>query len=169
MDSLGAGWKEWVFSVRKQLFSRLRKIKRSGHISRSSVARAERLQAKPCLDQLQNRRRVVLGVIDKALLGKRPDHKRRNARTWSPAVDFGRRDMIPQPAVLVVGDDDQAVLPQIALLYHVDQIARVVLARCNIGIARMFVILAQNAKLCMAPAFELSLLAYNVAAARGCQ
>src|ERR1700722_5932872 len=85
-------------------------IERRRHIGAAGVPCSERRQSEARLDQFQNGGRVIDGVIDKATFGERRDDQRRNPRARPPAVDDGGRDMVPEAAVLVIGDDDDAVL-----------------------------------------------------------
>src|SRR6202021_555299 len=48
-------------------------------------------------------------------------------------------DMVPEPAVLVISDDDQHVLPLRALLEVTDQVDQMLVARLHVRVARMFV------------------------------
>ena len=52
--------------------------------------------------------------------------------------------MIPAAAVFVVGDDDYAVFPNIALLHRGDEVGHVLLARDNIGVSGVFVVFADR-------------------------
>jgi hypothetical protein len=51
--------------------------------------------------------------------------------------------MIPEAAVLVVGDDDGGVLPVRAVAHRVDQLLGVALAVEHVGVARVLVHLAE--------------------------
>ena len=96
------------------------------------------------LDELQDGRRVVLGVVDEALLGERRDDDRRHARARAPLVDHRRRDVVPAAAVLVVGDDDGGVVPVRAVLDRADQIGDVLLAVEQGGVAGVLVVGAER-------------------------
>jgi hypothetical protein len=90
-------------------------------------------------DEAQNRDRIVGRVVDEAVLGERRHDDGRNACIGAPAVTLQRGDVIPDATVLVIGDDDQHVVPLRAvfqIVYHVDD---VLITRNNISIARMFV------------------------------
>src|SRR5437763_4650765 len=85
-------------------------------VMRSAVARADRGQVIEVLDGGQDRRRVVLGVIDREVTAEqRRDDDRGNPGPRSPLVVRARwaagltwwRDVVPAAAVLVVGEHDQ--------------------------------------------------------------
>src|SRR5688572_4917439 len=104
------------------------------------VARAERLQIVALLDEFQDGARVVLRVVDEALLGEWRDDERRHARAGAPFVDLGRRHMIPGPAVLVIGDDDCSAGPKRTLLERLQDFGHLVIAARDVGTARMLVL-----------------------------
>jgi hypothetical protein len=80
-------------------------------------------------------------MIDKATFYIRTDEDRWNAGTGAPfLVDDGRRNVIPEAAVLVIGDDDEGVLAVGAVEDVIDQFDGMVLAIGNIGIAGVFVV-----------------------------
>ena len=59
-----------------------------------------------------------------------------------PAIALRRRDVIPEAAVLVIGDDDEHVRPLRALLEMRDDVGDVRVAGQHVGIARMLVEIA---------------------------
>src|SRR6266545_5877563 len=63
-----------------------------------------------------------------------------DARRAASAVARGRGDVIPKPAILVVGDNDRGIGPGRALLDGLDQIGHVLLAARQVGIAGVFVV-----------------------------
>src|SRR4029450_10918394 len=66
----------------------------------------QRVERKTARDELDDRCRVVRRVIDIATLGIRRAEERRDACAWPPAVTLGRRDMIPEATIFIVGHDD---------------------------------------------------------------
>src|SRR5215207_10669619 len=78
------------------------------------VARArEWVEPVALADQPQDRGGLELGMVDMPLARERGDHDRRDARPGPEEVGAGaggrpvrRRHMIPEAAVLVIGDDD---------------------------------------------------------------
>src|SRR5262249_46887044 len=88
--------------------------------------------------------RVVLGVVDESALGVRRDNDRRHARARPPTVAGRRRDVVPGAAVLVVGDDDRAVLPVRAVLHRANEALDVLLAAQQARVAGVLVILAKR-------------------------
>src|SRR5579872_3471000 len=94
----------------------LLQIERVREVPGSRIARSERPKAIARFDQLQDRGRVIDRVIDEAFLGEGRNQDRRDARSGAPTIDDGRRDVIPKAAILVIGYNDQAVLPERALL-----------------------------------------------------
>ena len=82
----------------------------------------------------------MLAVIDEALFGERANHNRRYARTVAPNALHRRRNVVPAAAVLVVSNDDQRVVPVLALLHCIHNLRHVLLSLEEVGIARMFIV-----------------------------
>src|SRR5262249_16036018 len=74
--------------------------------SGGSIAIAERDEAMPRLDELQDRGRVVDRVVDEATLGEGRDDDGGVPGPRAPVIDLRRSHMVPQAAILVIGDDD---------------------------------------------------------------
>ena len=91
-----------------------------GPVTHRDAAQGRQLEAAG--DEAQDRSRVHRRVVDEAAAGERRDDDRRNARARPPAVALGRRDVVPDAAILVIGDDDQHVRPLRALLEMADDI-----------------------------------------------
>jgi hypothetical protein len=104
------------------------------------VARAERGQPPAILDELQHRGRVVLGMINVPAPGVGRDDDRRDARPRPPLIALRRRDMVPAPAILVVGDDDRDVGPVGAVLDRANQVRDVLLSLDERGVAGVLVV-----------------------------
>ena len=89
---------------------------------------SEGRESKTVLDEGQNRRRVVAVVIDEAPTGERRDDQGRHPGARPPSIDHRRRDVIPESAVLVVGNDDGGVLPIRPIPNSVDQLLGMLLS-----------------------------------------
>src|SRR5882672_10387624 len=89
----------------------LRKIQRVGQVSHAGPRSGKGFEMETTSQQFDDRRRIVLRAVDVALLRIRRDDERGNARPRSPAIAPGRRDVIPESAVLVVSNDDHSVRP----------------------------------------------------------
>src|SRR5215207_8140384 len=103
-------------------------------------------EAVPVGDELQDRRRLVLGVVDVPLAGERRDDDGRNARTGTEEVGpvaggapLRRRDVVPQAAVLVVRDDDGEAVLHGALFHEPDDASELVVAGEEVGVAGVLV------------------------------
>src|SRR5215475_9247589 len=73
---------------------------------RIRVARRERRQTKPALDEFENRDRLVLVIIDDSLADEWRNDDSGNSNTHAPAVRAHRRShVVPTASVLVVRDD----------------------------------------------------------------
>ena len=80
-------------------------------------------------------------MIDAALPCERRNDYTGNAHADTPSVLAHRGNYaIPTPAILVVGDDDYAVLPDLALSHRGNEGGHVFLARDYIRVAGMFVV-----------------------------
>src|SRR4051794_6335118 len=124
----------------------------AGEVTHGCVARAERCELPVMLDRGEDRRRVVLHVVDdEGLAQVRRDDERRDARAWAPLVMRAglatltrRGDVIPLPAELVVRDDEHRVLLARAAPDRADQRDEVVLAVRRARVPRMLVLLAER-------------------------
>src|SRR6185437_8150028 len=124
---------------RRALRRSLRKIECRGEIAHWRARAGQRLQTEAARDEFDDRRRVVLRVVDVTAPGERRTDQRRNARAGSPTIAGGRRNVVPEAAVLVVGDDDRRRRPQRARLDARQQRRDVLVAGQDIGIPRMLV------------------------------
>src|SRR5919199_1856825 len=112
----------------------------------------ERVQVIALLDRGEDRRRVVLRVVDDEVPAQeRRDDEGRDARPRAPLVVravrvslAGRRNVIPLPAELVVRDDDQRVLGARAVPDQVEQLDQVRASLRFARVAGMLVLLAQR-------------------------
>src|SRR5688572_25527573 len=78
-------------------------LKGVGEVVGAPVALFEWRQTPARLDEFEDGDRLVLGVVDEPLLRERRDDDRRNPLPRPPTVNDRRGDVIPAPAVLVVG------------------------------------------------------------------
>ena len=90
-------------------------------------------------------------MIDTRVLDASPDHQRRDARARTELVvhTLGAphawwRDVVPLPAELVVGHDDQRALGLRSVLDRLDEVDEVVAAVRLAGLARMLVLVAEG-------------------------
>ena len=74
------------------------KLKGVGKVVGGGIGCAEWSQAPARLDQLQNGRSVVLGVINEVLLGERRNYDSRHARAGTPLVNYRRSHVVPETA-----------------------------------------------------------------------
>ena len=87
----------------------------------------------------------MLFVIHKTSLGKRADHDCGDARTVPPNAVLGRRrNVIPSATMLIVGHDDEAVVPVLAVLDSLDNVGDMLLALQQVGIAWVLVVGAKR-------------------------
>src|SRR5262245_54296780 len=112
---------------------------RGGQVAHPSAHAGQRLEIEPTGDELQDRGRVVAGVVDEAAPGEGRDDDGGDAGGRSPAVAGGRRHVVPEAAVLVVGYDDRRALPGGARLDAAHDVGDVPVARQDRGVARMLV------------------------------
>ena len=73
-------------------------------------------------------------MVDVTLLCERRDHNRRHAGPRAPSVDRRGRDVIPEPAVFVVGEHDDGVLPVLAVLNGLHQRGDVILSASDVAV-----------------------------------
>src|SRR6185436_19819461 len=103
----------------------------------------QRLEAEAARDELEDRGRVVEGLVDVPLARERRDDDRGDARARPPAVaparPLRRRHVVPEAAVLVVGNDDGHPLPLGRFLQFQQEIIQVLVAARHVRIARMLV------------------------------
>ena len=110
-----------------------------------SIARCntrQHRQTEAAGDEAQDRGCVIGGVIDEMPFGERRNNNRRSPRPRAPAIPLWRRDMIPESAIFVIGDDHQHTLPLRTLLEVSNEIREVHVARQYIGVSRMLVQIA---------------------------
>jgi hypothetical protein len=70
----------------------------------------------------------MLGVVHKASLRKRANHNRGDSRTIPPnPVRDRRSNMVPAATMLIVGNDDEGVLPILTILDSFDDVGDVLL------------------------------------------
>src|SRR4051794_38557630 len=112
-------------TTRDQPDTSARKIKGIAQVRRGRVAGAEWGQAETHLDRLQNRSRIVGGVIDEAALSERGHNEHRYAKPRPPAVALRRFNMVPCAAILVSRDDDCRIGPVRARLDQPDDLSYV--------------------------------------------
>src|SRR3954470_750942 len=79
------------------------------------------------------------------------DDERRDTRSWTEQVvdalrgpHAWRRNMVPLPTELVVGDDDQRLVPVRPTLDRLDEVDEVITAVGLTRVAGMFVLVAQR-------------------------
>src|ERR1700722_7289527 len=77
-------------------------------------------------------------------LGEWRDYDRRHPCSWPPAIDLRRRYVVPDAAILGVGDDDHRIVPYEALLDLIDDRRGVIVATHHAGIPRMLVVRADR-------------------------
>ena len=70
------------------------------------------------LDQLQDRNSFIASVVDITTPREWRDDYGRHAGSGSPAIDHRRRHVIPAATVLIVRDDNHAVIPVRAVLHR---------------------------------------------------
>src|SRR5207249_1861739 len=87
---------------------------------------------------------IILRVVYVALLSVRRNDDRRDAGARSPAVPGWRGNVVPEPAVLVVGDDYGAIRPVGAVLHSVYEVGHVLLALQVAGVAWVLVVCADG-------------------------
>src|SRR5215471_3687009 len=102
----------------------------------------ESLESKAPRDELEDRGRVVEGVIDIVLLRHWPEADRRDTRAWPPPVAVGRWHLVPEAAVLVVGHDDQRRRPCGARLDLPEQLGDVHVTAEYVGVTRVLIVAA---------------------------
>src|SRR3984893_10128471 len=136
------GWssRAWRWSMGWASVRSTLERKCSLEIGGGGVAGAERREVEPVLDEAQDRGRVIGGVVDEVPLGERGDDHGWNAGPRTPAVTRWRAHVVPEPAVLVVGEDDRRRLPGLARHDALDQRGRVRLTVEEVCIARVLVV-----------------------------
>ena len=122
-------------------------VRRIGHdrIGQTvATAVGQRLQAPVVLNEFQDRRVVVIDVVDVALLGVRRHHEQRNAWAVTEEVQLLNAPAVEVAASFVRGDEDGGVGPQGRLrLHQVDEALQkaFVIRWCRIGrVARIHVV-----------------------------
>src|SRR5207249_2028233 len=93
------------------------------------------LEIEAARDELDDGSRIVGRVIDVAALGERRNDDCRDACAWAPAITCGRRNVVPEAAIFVVGHDDNHILPLRAPAQALEQLGNVSVAAHQIGIA----------------------------------
>src|SRR5207237_10744397 len=86
-------------------------IERGGQVACTRTHAGQRLEIETAGNELEDRGCIVGRVIDVAALRERRDDDRRDARSRSPAVALGRRAVIPEATIFVVGHDDRGARP----------------------------------------------------------
>src|SRR5262249_50152075 len=112
---------------------------RGGQIAHPSTHAGQRLEIEPTSDEPQDRGRVVAGVVDEGAPGEGRGGEGGEAGGRPPAVAGGRRHVVPEAAVLVIGDDDRRALPGGARLDAVHDVGDVPVTRQDRRVARMLV------------------------------
>src|SRR6516165_6109735 len=102
------------------------------------------MEAIDFLDGLKNRQRVVVTVIDVAFLGEWTNHECWNARAVAPDSLYRWRYMVPPSAMLVVGNDNERLIPIRACLHGGHDIGNVLLAGQQVCIPGVLIIWAQR-------------------------
>src|SRR5882762_9859314 len=105
---------------------------------------AQRFQSEAFFDRLENRKRVVLGVVHKTALGKRSDDDSRNARTIAPDAGDWRCHVIPAAAVFVIGYNDERVAPIVTVFHCAHKIRNVLLTLQQAGVSGMLIVGSQR-------------------------
>src|SRR5271155_6242434 len=83
-------------------------------------------------------------MIDEMPLGERRDDDCGHPRARPPAIDFRRRHMVPDAAILGVGDDDHRIVPYEALLDLIDDRRGMIVATYHAGISWMLIVCADR-------------------------
>src|SRR5689334_3092092 len=97
----------------------------------------QRFQFEAARDEFRDRRRIVRRVIDVAPARERRDDDRGDPGAGTPAVALGRRDMVPEAAVFIVGHDDSHPAPLRTATEMIQQIGNVQVAAHDVGVARV--------------------------------
>src|SRR5450830_2124381 len=95
----------------RQSGSGLAQVEGVGKIAHGLAYTRQFLKFKSTRNELDDGRCIVGCAVHIALLGIGRNDDRGNTAAWAPTVSLGRRGVIPETAVLVVGDDDGHVLP----------------------------------------------------------
>ena len=83
------------------------------------IERAQWFQSETFFDRLENRKRVVLRVVHKMVLGMWSYDDSGNARTIAPDAGDGRCNVIPAAAVFVISHYDERLAPMVAVFHCV--------------------------------------------------
>src|ERR1700733_3989550 len=75
-------------------------------------------------------------------LGERRDDDRGHPCARPPAIDLRRRHMVPDAAILGVGDDDHRIVPDETLLDLIDDRSGMIVATHHAGISWMLIVRA---------------------------
>src|SRR5580704_17127943 len=109
-----------------------------------SIAIAEWCQVPTRLDQFEDRRGVVRGVIDEMPLREWRNNDRWHARSSPPSIDLWARDMVPSATVARVRYDNHGVIPDLTPLDFVNDLGGMVVAANEAGITGMLVVRADR-------------------------
>jgi hypothetical protein len=115
-----------------------------GEVGGLPVALVERRQTPARLDELEDRDRLLRGVVDEPFLRERRDDHRWYPEPRSPTVDNRRGNVIPPPTMLVIGDDDHRMRPDGAVLYGLDQLGHLLLTGGNRRVSGVLVVVADR-------------------------
>src|SRR5260370_10155083 len=109
-----------------------------------SIERVQWFQSEAFFDCLENRKRVVLSVVHKMVLGQRSDNDSGNARTIAPDAGNWRCHVIPAAAVFVIGHNDESVAPIVAVFHCAHKIRNVLLTLQQAGVSGMLIVGSQR-------------------------
>src|SRR5207249_6181088 len=116
-----------------------RKIERRGEVTHLSPHARQRLETEATRDEFDDRRRIVGRMVDDAALGVRRNDDGRNTGCRTPSIASRRWDVIPEPAVFIVSDDDGGAGPQRARLDASNELGDMRISRKHVGVSRMLV------------------------------
>src|SRR5258708_29787209 len=131
-----------VFAVRFYLAAKLAQaiLQRRG----LSIERVQWFQSEAFFDCLENRKRVVLSVVHKMVLGQRSGNDSGNARTIAPDAGNWRCHVIPAAAVFVIGHNDERIAPIVAVFHCAHKIRNVLLTLQKARVPGMLVVRSQR-------------------------
>src|SRR5262249_48841964 len=106
-------------------------VERGGQVAdrRLRITRGQRRGGAPALDELEDGDRLILVTIDAPLPDEGGDEDARDADTHAPPIGtHWRHHVVPTATILIIRNNDDAVLPDRAVLHRLDEIGDVLLA-----------------------------------------